>query len=272
MTPLHSTVPVSSMNSQRDTHRLSVVVITQNDSLVIPENVIKIIRSGFVDLRAVVVVDGAAAVGRRKWQFLRGFGLIQTLSLARRMISTKMAIRFGQKKDLKGAADLARAAYVQAINLHDQWLISYLTSMKPDVIASFSAPTIFKKSVLEIPRLGCVNLHCSLLPKYAGLLPSFWVLFNGESTAGASVHYMDDKIDNGEILGQCSIDIPEGTSMYDLIRLTKDIGGDLMVQVLRELHDGVSASKPNRAEDGSYFSWPTIDQMREFRFRGGRLA
>ena len=61
---------------------------------------------------------------------------------------------------------------------------------------------IFKKELLKIPRYGCINLHCSILPKYAGLLPSFWTIYNKEEKIGSTVHYMDDKIDNGAILGQ----------------------------------------------------------------------
>lgn len=252
--------------------RLRVVVITQDDSLVIPANVIKIAESSFVELSAVIVTDGRAAVGQKKWLFFRGFGAMQTLSLARRLFARRVAIWLGLQRDLRSAANLARAKYLRVNSIHDQSVISYLADLAPDVIASFSAPMVFKKSVLEIPKLGCVNLHCSLLPKYAGLLPSFWVLFNGETTAGASVHFMDDRIDNGAILGQRSITIPKQVSMYDLIRLTKDVGGNLMVDVLRELHNGVSAPTPNRVEEGSYFSWPSEDQLREFRLRGGRLA
>ena len=65
-------------------------------------------------------------------------------------------------------------------------------------------------------------MHCSLLPKYSGILPSFWTLFNDEKETGATVHYMDDEIDNGDILGQKSVKILKTDSMFDIIKRTKN--------------------------------------------------
>jgi methionyl-tRNA formyltransferase len=83
---------------------------------------------------------------------------------------------------------------------------------------------------------------------------------------------MDSKIDNGSILGQVRVAIEPGTTLFDLIQKTKAAGGDLMVEVIRRIQSGDVEPTPNRAEEGSYFSWPTIDQMRQFRRRGGRFV
>ena len=101
------------------------------------------------------------------------------------------------------------------------------------MLISFSAPIVFKEKLLKTPSNGCINLHCSLLPKYSGLMPSFWVLYKNEEFTGVSIHYMDSKIDNGKLLNQQIIKIPKGISIFNLLSLTKNTGGDLMCKTIK---------------------------------------
>jgi len=103
-------------------------------------------------------------------------------------------------------------------------------------------------------------------------LPSFWVLYHHEPATGATVHYMDSRIDNGGILGQEVVAIEPGSTMLDVIRKTKRVGGDLMVRVVQGIAAGMVSVKENREEEGSYFGWPSVEQMRQFRRQGGRLS
>jgi methionyl-tRNA formyltransferase len=82
---------------------------------------------------------------------------------------------------------------------------------------------------------------------------------------------MDDKIDNGAILGQIIIPMPERPSMFKVIKQTKQVGGYLMVSVIDEILCGNVTEQPNDISSKDYFSWPTIDQIKEFRRNGGRL-
>lgn len=250
---------------------LKVLVITQNDEFVIPRNVEKIARAECASLQAVIVLDVKGSLANKKSYFARGFGPLQTFKMGMRMITAKLAARMGRGDDLRQVAEKAGAIFQRVEKLHSAPVVEMIRGINPDVIVSFSAPCVFKKEILNIPLKGCINLHCSLLPRYAGLLPSFWVLFHKEKTAGASVHYMDDRIDNGAILAQEEIAVPEGTTMFALIQKTKEAGGDLMVETLKKIQVDQVVAMPNRHEEGSYFTWPTIQQMREFRKNGGRL-
>ena len=98
------------------------------------------------------------------------------------------------------------------------------------------------------------------------------MLYHHERETGATVHYMDTRIDNGGILGQEVVPIEPGATMLEVIRRTKRVGGDLMVRVVRGIAAGTASVKENREEEGSYFSWPSIEQMRQFRRQGGRLS
>ncbi|MBF0121001.1 MAG: bifunctional UDP-4-amino-4-deoxy-L-arabinose formyltransferase/UDP-glucuronic acid oxidase ArnA [Desulfobacterales bacterium] len=95
---------------------------------------------------------------------------------------------------------------------HPLW-IQKIKEISPDIIFSFYYRNMVKQDILEIPRLGCMNLHGSYLPKYRGRCPINWVLINGETETGVTLHYMTQKPDDGDIVSQKKIIItPEDTA------------------------------------------------------------
>ena len=82
---------------------------------------------------------------------------------------------------------------------------------------------------------------------------------------------MDSKIDNGKILGQQEVAISPDETIFSLILKTKEIGGEVMCDVLRNIESGKLVPKENVAENGSYFSWPKIEDFKDFKNQGGRL-
>ena len=82
---------------------------------------------------------------------------------------------------------------------------------------------------------------------------------------------MSAKIDDGDIIEQESVDISDCRSMFQLIRKTKQLGGELMVRAIREIGEGTVTRRKNETEKGRYFTWPTVEQAREFRAKGKRL-
>jgi len=261
---------------------MNIAVITQPDSAVIPENISKLAGLPNVVIRAIIVLDVKGALANKRSYFLKGFGawqcfrLYATLMIQRLSAGVRRAVgcRVGRGEGMS-VRQLARHLAVPCVStteLHAEQMLAYLQSLDLDLIVSFSAPIVFKESLLSLPRHGCINLHCSLLPRYAGLLPSFWVLYHHEQETGATVHYMDTQIDNGGILGQEVVSIEPDATMLDVIRKTKRVGGDLMARVVQGHATGTVAVRENRQEEGSYFGWPSIEQMRQFRRQGGRLS
>jgi methionyl-tRNA formyltransferase len=261
---------------------MNIAVITQPDAAVIPENIAKLARLPGIALKAVLVLDVKGSLANKRGYFLRGFGAWQCGRLFARLACQRLSaatrrVLGGRSHEGEGMSVEQLAARLgvscrSTEQLHGDEVLGYLQSLDLDLIVSFSAPIVFKECLLTLPRHGCINLHCSLLPLYAGLLPSFWVLYHQEQNTGATVHYMDTRIDNGGILGQEIVTIALGSTMLDVIRKTKQVGGDLMVRVVQEIALGTVTVRENREEEGSYFGWPTIEQMREFRWQGGRLS
>ncbi|MCF8096135.1 MAG: hypothetical protein K9J79_12335 [Desulfobacteraceae bacterium] len=258
-----------------------VVVITQEDHFAIPENIEKLIRPDGVRIVRIVTLDVRGSLVNKKSYFFRGFGFVQGCRMAFRVFKKKLAAGMDllckgrlpiKKQSVKLVAQKYKIPHEVCSDPNEAGFLKRIKEENPDIIVSFSAPVVFKEELLSIPAKGCINLHCSYLPDYAGLLPSFWVLYNGEKETGATVHYMDTQIDNGGILEQVRVPIEKGQSMFDLIIKTKAVGGDLMCRVIKKMAAGEDVElQPNPSEKGDYYSWPSVEQMMEFRRQGGRF-
>ncbi|MDR2440190.1 MAG: hypothetical protein LBE12_12595 [Planctomycetaceae bacterium] len=259
---------------------LKIAIITQEDAFVIPRNVEMLLKQNDIEAVVIYSLNAKGSFKNKYVLFLKGFGFGQSVKMGIKIIVAKLynicdriccGYLPGNKSSIKTVALKYRIPYREIKQLNTQQFYDDLKSLDLDLIVSFSAPCIFSPELLKIPRNGCINLHCSLLPNYAGVLPSFWTLYHGERETGATVHFMDDKIDNGKILSQIKIDISDCHSMFQVIWKTKKIGGQLMIDVIEQIRNGNIDPKPNDVSLGSYFTWPTIEQIREFRKHGGRL-
>jgi len=259
--------------------KLRVVVLTQEDSFVIPENIKLLGQMRSIELIAVVKINTVGALENKKSLFIKGFGLIQVAKMGLVIIFNQMlnmldaffTYKLGLLKSLKSVSVVCDTKYKIMKDPNDELNIDWLAKLDIDLAVSFSAPCVFKNKLLDLPKYGCINLHCSLLPKHAGVLPSFWTLYEKADFFGATVHKMDDKIDNGVILGQVVIKRPKNPSMFNVIKATKLAGGHLMVSVIRDILRENIQPQSNKVKPEDYFSWPTLEQIKAFRRNGGRL-
>ena len=144
--------------------------------------------------------------------------------------------------------------------------------LRPDLIVSVAASQIFKEPLLAIPSRGCINIHGALLPRYRGMLPSFWTLFNGEREGGVTVHYMSAGIDDGSILAQRRFPIHEHDTVETLIGRSKALGADLLCEVLAQVKRGDVDTAPNNAAEGTYYSFPSRADVLNLKARGRAVA
>ena len=145
-----------------------------------------------------------------------------------------------------------------------------LKSYDPDLLISIAGNQIFKKPLLELAPEGCLNLHTALLPKYRGLMPSFWVLKNNESYTGVSVFFVDEGIDSGSILVQKKVEIGNCTQ-EKLIQHTKKMGMDAIIEAIQKILKGDYELIPNHDEESTYFSFPSKEDVKEFRSIGKKF-
>ena len=262
---------------------MNTVIITQEDYYVIPDNIQKILKLKYINIKCITIINSKSSLINKKKYFLKGIGLLQSIKLGLILFQKKIlnfldissnTVLFKKRYSLEGISIKNNIDFIKSNNPNDKYYISKIKKINPDLIISFSCPIIFKKELINIAKYGCINLHCSYLPKYSGLMPSFWVLYNKEKNTGVSIHLMDNKIDNGSILMRKKILIPSKSTVYSLIKLTKSIGGNLMCKVLSKINkNGFSNLKliDNNDSDRSYFSWPKNKDFQIFKKEGGKF-
>jgi len=155
-------------------------------------------------------------------------------------------------------------------NINSKESRAKLTEFQPDLLVSIGGNQIFKKPLLELATYGCVNLHTALLPKYRGLMPSFWVLKNKEEFTGVSVFFVDEGIDSGPILVQKKVKIGN-RSQEELINHTKQIGMESIIECVEMIQKGGYQLIPNPAEEMTYFTFPTRKDVDEFYAAGKKF-
>ncbi len=213
---------------------------------------------------------------------LKPFNAPSKFALARRMLRfygpvdfLRMTWRYLLSK-IRGA-NLARLAARSGVpmlktrNINSKSFLARLRGMNPDVVVSVSAPQIFRKRLLSTPRLGCWNLHGGKLPRYRGMMPSFWTLLSGEREGAITVHKMNPRLDDGDILHQYVYPIQPGESLDHLIVRTKVLGARVLLDALDKLASGDFRLQPNDAAQATYFSFPTPKEVRAFRKKGLKL-
>ena len=259
---------------------MQIIILTQEDTFTIPRNIEKIFMISGVELLMIVNIKSKYSLENNKKIFLQGFGVLQVIKIGFKSIIHKFMnffeLNFGlyvsqNPRSLKSVSKKLKIRYSEISNPNQEEFLIELHKLNPDLIVSFSAPVVFKEKLLTLPKNGCINLHCSFLPNFAGVMPSFWTLYKKQSTTGVTVHKMDSKIDNGLILKQCEVEIKNDETIFSLILKTKEIGGDLMCRAITEIMTGKISYKKNKTENGSYFSWPTVKDFKDFRKNGGRL-
>ena len=117
--------------------------------------------------------------------------------------------------------------------------IAQVKRIKPDLILSIYYRKILPKTLIEIPKLGCVNIHPSLLPYYRGPIPTVWALLNGESKIGVTIHYIDEGIDTGPIIDQKELIIKDSYTGFDLNNKIMREGYKLLMKNLKAILDNM---------------------------------
>ncbi|MBR5121304.1 MAG: methionyl-tRNA formyltransferase [Oscillospiraceae bacterium] len=122
-----------------------------------------------------------------------------------------------------------------------------LRELNPDVIVVVAYGKILPPEVLSIPKLGCINVHGSLLPKYRGAAPIQWTVLNGDKFGGVTTMLMAEGMDTGDMLLKSSVEVGENETASELYDRLSFVGADLLIETLEKL-DTITPEKQNEAE------------------------
>lgn len=117
-----------------------------------------------------------------------------------------------------------------------------IVDAQPDLIITAAYGQMIPQAVLDVPRLGCINVHASLLPKYRGGAPVHYAILNGDEKTGVTIMYMVKKMDAGNIIYQKEITIGEDETVGELYDRLSVIGGDALIEALPDIIKGTNTS------------------------------
>ncbi len=145
------------------------------------------------------------------------------------------------------AAEHGIPVHAPASIAHPMW-IERIRAMKPELLLSFHYRNMVGAKVRALFPAGCINLHSALLPQYRGRCPINWVLVNGESETGVTLHHMVEKADAGEIIAQRKVAITDGDDARTLTAKMASESASLLAEVIPLLKAGKA---PSKAQDES---------------------
>lgn len=174
--------------------------------------------------------------------------------------------------------DVAAERDLPVLELGGGALPEALTALTFDAVAVACFSRRLPTALLRLPRLGCLNVHPSLLPAHRGPDPLFWVFHDGDETGGVTVHLMDEGFDSGPIVLSEALPLPDGTTETALERTCATRGGTLLAEALARLNAGIIQPQPQDAARATYQSWATAEDYaitpkwparRAYRFLAG---
>lgn len=136
-----------------------------------------------------------------------------------------------------------------------------IVALEPDLIITAAYGQIVPEAVLNAPKIGCINVHASLLPKYRGGAPVHYAIIEGDEVTGVTIMYMVKKMDAGNIISQRTVNIGKEETTGELYERLSDVGADLLIETLPSILEGTNDSI---IQDESLVTYsPTISREQE---------
>lgn len=258
---------------------MRIALITQEEPFYLPPALDALCRVRQKDLVALIILpsfnEDLSATAKRLYDF---YGPWDFIRLSGQFIWARIADNLNRLATLTrpySAVDVARRYDIpiyQPLKINATEFVATLRDeIRPDLLVSVAASQILKKRVLEVPTLGCINLHSAPLPRYQGMMPNFWTMVHGEPQAAVTVHYMVEKLDAGDIITQLPVPIHPADSLHNLMVRSKQIGVQALLEAMKEIEQGTVQSQPMDKDRATYFSFPKRVDAQRLRRMGRAL-
>ncbi len=142
--------------------------------------------------------------------------------------------------------------YIREKDINSQNVVDKIKEKQPDLLITAHFEKLIKKEIIEIPRMGCLNLHPSLLPYYRGMAPQHWPIINGEQETGITIHFIDETADTGNIVLQKRIPLSDQMYVSDLQQIWTKMYQTVMCEAVEQVVNGYKGIEQNKVE-GSYY-------------------
>ena len=159
---------------------------------------------------------------------------------------------------VKEVAAAAGIPVFQPEHFREEETVTELRELKPDICAVVAYGRILPQKVLDVPPLGCINIHASLLPKYRGSAPYQWAVLDGRAQTGVTAMYLCREMDAGDIIDVSKTPIGENETAGELLDRLAVLGAELLSKTLRRFEGGKVPAVPQNEAEVSYA--PMLDK------------
>jgi methionyl-tRNA formyltransferase len=258
---------------------MRIALVTQEDPFYLPPALDGLCRARGREIVAIIILpafnERLTETARRLYEF---YGPIDFVRLGLRYLGAKIADRANRLQAFTrpySATDVARRhgipVYQPAKINAPEFVSLFREHIRPDLLVSIAASQIVRQRLLDVPRLGCINLHSAPLPRYQGMMPNFWTMVHGEREATVTVHYMVEKLDAGDIVLQWPVPILPTDSLHDLMVRSKEVGVQAVLEAIEQIEHGSVRRQPIDPSQATYFTFPKRDDARRLRQMGRAL-
>jgi methionyl-tRNA formyltransferase len=259
---------------------MKIEFLTQDDSLYVLPFFDEFVRHYASEFEILQISTSPTMGKRSRRQMLKEltqlYGVSGMARLSGRLLKSRLAGKLAKKAGANRyhtLAQLSRAYGIPHVPIGNPNASEFVNSIRarlPDLLVSVACPYILKQPLLSLASRGAINIHHAPLPRYKGMMPTFWQMYHGEKFVGLTIHYMASKVDEGQALFQDQQPVLAGESLDLLIQRSKRHGAHCMAKVIRQIRDNSSIPVVLDRFQASYFTFPTNSEIREFRRRGLR--
>jgi len=151
--------------------------------------------------------------------------------------------------------------------------VAALKKTAPELMVTAAFGQILSREILEIPPLGCINVHASLLPKYRGAAPIQWAVINGEKVTGVTTMFTDIGLDTGDMLLKKELEILPDETAGELFERLSVLGAEVLLDTLRQLEAGtLKRIKQDEAQASYYPMIKKEDGLLDFNASAGKIV
>ena len=239
---------------------MKIFIVTVDEPLYTAET-FKVVLNNCNNIEGISFIKGMFTK-KRLITTLRMFGFWRVLKIVPVYLSS--FIRGGRVHSLFRHHNATIPVYPVS-DINGKRFLNTLKEMKIDLIISFNCPIKLNKEILNLPKHGCLNVHFGMLPRYRGFFPIFYAILNNEKEFGVTVHFMNEKIDDGPIILQEMVRIKINDDLFSLYPAAFKKAGELLVKAVDLITNNCLNIKVNDTSQMTYYSYPDRELVAQYK-------
>jgi methionyl-tRNA formyltransferase len=254
---------------------MRLVFLTQEDPFYLPkiyQYLLPKLKEEGHEVVASVLFD-VAPFGKKESKVKQLIDTYKVFGLGFTIHYTILYVKGLFSKDVESIMEINNIKTIKLPNkINHPLSLETIQNFNPDLLVSLAGNEIFRQPLIESAKYGIINLHSALLPKYRGLMPSFWVMRFNEEKTGVSVFFVDQGIDSGPIIVQKEVLLLKRTQA-ELIWELKYRGADAIIEACNLIakHGKNTPTIDNAQKDMTYYSRPTRKDVQIFKSIGKKF-